>query len=198
MNVASSRCMLGSMLLSFCLMAPALATAAADWNVDQLMQSLAHAKPGRASFVEKKYIAMLDRPIESSGELSYSAPDRLEKRTAKPKPETMVVEGEVLVFERGARKHTVQLAEYPELAGFIDSIRGTLAGDRKALERAFRLKLEGGPERWTLLLLPTDAKMANTVHLIRIAGARDNVRSIEVIQTDGDRSLMTIERVNAK
>lgn len=197
MNVASSRRTLSSMLLSFCLMAPALASAA-DWNVDQLMQSLARAKPGRASFVEKKYIAMLDRPIESSGELSYNAPDRLEKRTARPKPETMVVEGGVLVFERGTRKHTVQLAEYPELAGFIDSIRGTLAGDRKALERAFRLKLEGTPERWTLLLLPTDAKMANTVHLIRIAGVRDNVRSIEVIQTDGDRSLMTIERINAK
>ena len=29
---------------------------AADWNIDQLMQSLAQAKPGRASFVEKKYI----------------------------------------------------------------------------------------------------------------------------------------------
>jgi Outer membrane lipoprotein carrier protein LolA-like len=197
MNVASSRRTLSSLLLSFCLMAPALASAA-DWNVDQLMQSLAQAKPGRASFVEKKYIAMLERPIESSGELSYSAPDRLEKRTARPKPETMVVEGGVLVFERGAQKHTVQLAEYPELAGFIDSIRGTLAGDRKALERAFRLKLEGAPERWTLLLLPTDAKMATTVHLIRIAGVRDSVRSIEVIQTDGDRSLMTIERINAK
>lgn len=196
MNVALLRHRLRFLVLSFCVMAPVLSFAA-DWNIDQLMRSLALAKPGRASFVEKNYIAMLDRPIESSGELSYSAPDRLEKRTAKPKPETMVVEGDVLVLERASRKHTVQLQEYPELGGFIDSIRGTLAGDRKALERSFRLKLEGPAEGWTLTLLPTEAKMATIVHLIRIGGMRDNVRSIEVIQTDGDRSLMTIERIRA-
>ncbi|MEO6352083.1 MAG: LolA-related protein [Burkholderiaceae bacterium] len=184
-------------MLSLCVMAP-LTSFAADWTIDQLMQSLAQAKPGRASFVEKKYLSILDRPIESSGELAYSAPDRLEKRTAKPKLETMVVEGDTLMLERGRQKHTVQLQQYPELGAFIDSIRGTLAGDRKALERAFRLKLDGPAERWTLTLWPTDAKLLTLVHLIRIAGMRDNVRSIEVIQTDGDRAVMTIERISAQ
>jgi hypothetical protein len=127
--------------------------------------------------------------------LLYAAPDRLEKRTLKPRPETMRVEGSVLYFERGQQKHTVQLQEYPELAGFIDSIRGTLAGNRKALERAFKLTLEGPAEHWTLSLLPSDAKLAINIHLIRISGQRDNVRNIEIIQTDGDRSVMTIERI---
>jgi outer membrane lipoprotein-sorting protein len=185
------------MLLSCCMMAPLL-SAAADWNIDQLMQSLAQAKPGRATFVEKKYLGILDRPIESSGELSYSPPDRLEKRTVKPKAETMVVQGGSLVLERGRQNHTVQLQEYPELGGFIDSIRGTLAGDRKALERSFQLKLEGPAERWTLTLKPTDAKMGTTIHLVRIAGIRDTVRSIEIVQTDGDRSVMTIEPIKAQ
>jgi len=171
---------------------------AADWNIDALMTSLAQVKPGRATFTEKKTISLLDRPVESSGELSYSPPDRLEKRTLKPKPEAMLVEGGVLTFQRGQQKHTVQLAEYPELTGFIDSIRGTLAGDRKTLERSFRLKLEGPAERWLLTLTPTNPKMATSVHLIRIAGLRDDVRSIEVIQTDGDRSLMNIERMSAR
>lgn len=179
------------------LLGASMSAGAADWTIAQLMQALAQAKPGRAAFVEKKYLAMLDRPIESSGELAYTAPDRLEKRTTKPKPETMVVEGNTLVLERGAQKLAVQLQQYPELAGFIDSIRGTLAGDRNTLERAFRLKLDGPAERWTLTLLPTDSKMANMVHLIRVNGVRDNVRGIEVIQTDGDRSVMTIERIGA-
>src|SRR5205085_3548797 len=135
-----------------------------------------------------KTIAMLDQPVESSGELLYAAPDRLEKRTFKPTAETMLVQGNVLTIERGSQKHTLQLQEYPELASFIDSIRGTLAGDRKALERSFKLKLEGGAERWTLMLFPTDEKMARSVHMIRITGARDRLASIEITQTDGDRS----------
>lgn len=168
---------------------------AAGWDIDQLMQSLAKNKAGHATFLEKKYIALLDRPVESSGELRYTAPDRLEKRTIKPKPENMLVDGDTLVMERGRQKHTLQLQEYPELAGFIGSIRGTLSGDRKALEASFRLKLDGAADRWTLTLYPTDAKLLTSVHLIEIAGARDDVRSINIIQTDGDRSMMTIERV---
>ncbi len=191
-----TRChrMLASLVLSVAALAPVMSFAA-DWNIDQLMQSLAKTKTGRASFVEKKTFSMLDRPVESSGELLYVAPDRLEKRTIKPRPETMRIEGDTLTIERGRQKHTLQLQEYPELAGFIDSIRGTLAGDRKALERSYRLKLEGTAERWTLTLHPTNAKMATSVHLIQIAGNRDIVGSMEIIQTDGDRSMMTIEPI---
>ncbi len=171
---------------------------AGEWDIDQLMQSLAKAKPGRASFVEKKYVAMLERPLESSGELLYIVPDHFEKQTFKPKPESMLVDGNVLVIERGKKKHTLQLPDYPELASFIDSVRGTLAGDRKALERSYKLKLEGSNERWTLILSPTNEKMAKMVQHIRIMGSRDNVLSIDVIQTDGDHSLMTVDRLESQ
>ena len=173
---------------------PALALAA-GWDVDQLMASLAKTRSGRATFVEKKYIAMLDEPVLSSGELNFAAPDHLEKRTLKPKPEAMVIDGDVLLIERGRRKMTVQLQEYPELAGFIDSVRGTLTGDRKTLEKLFKLQLEGEAEQWTLLLSPTLPKMASTIKQIRIGGSRDDVRSIEILQADGDRSVTTITRV---
>ena len=165
------------------------------WDLQQLMDSLAQNKSSRAAFVEKKYIAVLDKPVESSGELVYTAPDGLEKLTFQPKPEAMVVNGGELYVERGRQKHRLRLQAYPELAAFIDSIRGTLAGDRKALERSYRLNLEGAPERWTLQLQPLDEKMQAVVQRIAISGVRERVRGIEIIQTDGDRSVMTIENL---
>jgi outer membrane lipoprotein-sorting protein len=161
----------------------------AAWDLQQLMDTLAQSKSGRATFVETKHIAVLDKPVESSGELLFTAPDRLEKRTLKPKAESMLVNGGELMVERGRQKY--------HLAAFIDSIRGTLAGDRKALERNYRLSLEGSAEHWTLQLLPSDDKMLAVIKSIRIAGARDQVRSIEINQADGDRSLMTIEKLVA-
>ena len=158
------------------------------------MRGLAQTRSERANFVEKKFIAILDKPVESSGELFYTAPDRLEKRTLKPRAESMTVDGGTLTIERGRQKHRLQLQDYPELAAFIDSIRGTLAGDRKALERSYRLTLDGTRERWTLELQPTDEKMHSLIKNIRIAGVRDTVRSIEIFQADGDRSLMLIEK----
>lgn len=168
---------------------------AASWDIDQLMHSLAQTRSGHASFVETKSIAMLEQPIESSGELFYTAPDRMEKRTFKPKPETMVVDGDNLLIERKQQKYRLQLPDYPELAAFINSVRGTLAGDRKALERTYQLSLEGTAQNWTLQLVPVSARMKQVVTRIRIAGVNDEVRSIDIMQADGDSSQMRIEKL---
>lgn len=185
---------LGLALLLSTALAASLANAA-DWNVGQLMHSLAQNKSGKATFVEKKYIALLDKPVESSGELLYVAPDRLEKRTLKPKPESMVLEQGTLTVEQGRKKYSVTLQDYPEVAAFVESIRGTLAGDRKSLERVYKLDLDGSIERWQLTLLPSDAKMAGVVSKIRISGVRNDVQVIEIVQADGDRSVMNIDKV---
>ena len=168
---------------------------AATWDIDQLMHNLAQTRSGHASFVETKSISMLEQPIESSGELFYTAPDRMEKRTFKPKPETMVVDGDNLLIERKQQKYRLQLPDYPELAAFINSVRGTLAGDRKALERTYQLSLEGTAQNWTLQLVPVSARMKQVVTRIRIAGVNDEVRSIDIMQADGDSSQMRIEKL---
>ena len=72
---------------------------AAGWDIDQLMRGLAQTRASHARFVETKTIAMLDEPVESSGELFYSAPDRLEKRTLRPRRESMLVDGSALLIE---------------------------------------------------------------------------------------------------
>jgi outer membrane lipoprotein-sorting protein len=182
-------------LVALALILVAATSLAAEWDIDQLMRGLAQTHSDHARFVEKKYIAMLDKPVESSGELFYSAPDHLEKRTIKPKPESMTVDAGTLVIERGRQIHRLQLQDYPELAAFIDSIRGTLAGDRTALERNYRLSLDGTVEHWTLELLPVDEKMQAVVKRIRISGMRYAVRSVEITQADGDSSLMRIEKL---
>jgi outer membrane lipoprotein-sorting protein len=167
---------------------------AAPLSIGQLMAALAKNPQGAATFTEKKFIAILEQPIESSGELLFIAPARLEKRTLKPKPETMVLDGDILTLERGRRKHVLQLKDYPEVAAMIESIRATLAGDRKALERVYHLALDGGNERWTLVLTPLDPKVSAVIARIRMEGVKDVVRSVEILQADGDRSLMTIEK----
>ena len=169
-----------------------VAFAEGSWGVDELMQLLAATRSGHASFVEVKSIAMLDKPVESSGELFYTAPDRLEKRTLKPKAESMLLDKDKLTVEQRGKKHVLSLRNYPEIAAFIDSIRGTLAGDRKALERTYQLSMEGNEQDWNLTLLPIEDKMKKVVAKISIVGAGNILRTIEIKQADGDSSLMTI------
>ena len=171
------------------------ASVLAAWDITQLMQGLAQNKSGRASFVETKHIAMLDKPVESSGELLFTAPGRLEKRTFKPKPESVLIENGTLTIERGKRRNVLRLQDYPELVAFTESIRGTLAGDTAGLKRVYTLDLEGSQESWMLSLRPIEAKMQELVQRIRIGGSNAEVKSVEIEQTDKDRSMMVIEKL---
>ncbi len=170
-------------------------TRASEWNLDSLMHALAAVRSDHARFTEIKSIAMLDKPVESSGELYYVAPSHLEKRTLKPRPESLTVDKDSLIMERNGQMHRLQLQKYPEIAAFIDSIRGTLSGDRDALEKNYRASLTGTPDQWMLILLPVEPKMQKVARQIRIKGERDALSSIEILQADGDSSVMTIERL---
>jgi hypothetical protein len=78
------------------------------------------------------------------------------------------------------------------VAPFIESIRATLAGDRAALERVFRLQYSGNLAHWTLVLVPLDREIAKAVAQVSIEGAKDDLSRVEIRQADGDRSLMIL------
>lgn len=171
--------------------------AAPSWTLDRLLDGFAQTRVSRASFVEKKTVRVLDQPLVSSGELRFEAPDRLEKRTLKPRPERLVLAGDQLTLERGERRLQLDLRAYPQAAAFVESIRGTLAGDRAALERVYVLRLEGDESSWVLVLTPRDAGMASLVTRVRIAGQRAEVTVIEILQANGDSVLMSVQRLPA-
>jgi hypothetical protein len=133
--------------------------------------------------------------VESTGELVFTPPDRLEKRSVGLNAERMVVDRESLSIERGGRKQTLSLRDHPQIAVFVESIRGTLAGDRASLERTYTLALDGDAQRWRLVLKPRDPQLARIVSRIIIGGMQAQVRRVEIEQADGDRSVMVVTPV---
>lgn len=177
-----------------CVVTALVPPCAAAWDVGALMDLLRAHPPGRVRFVETKEISVLDRPLESSGELAFTPPDRLEKHVTSPGDERMVADRERLVFERGGRRQELALADYPQVAVLVESIRGTLAGDRAALERTYVLDLRGDAATWRLVLTPRDAALARLVTRVTIEGSQAQVQRVTVEQADGDRSVMRILR----
>jgi len=182
-----------------CLFLIALAVpASAAFDVGQLMTELATQKGGKAKFVEKKFVSLLDKPVISTGEMTYTAPDKLERRTLTPKVETVLLDKDVLSIEREKQKLSINLANRPEALAFVDSIRGTLSGNRAALEKNYALHLSGDLDKWVLTLLPSDQKIAAIVQRITVSGQKNQVRTIEYLQADGDRTFLSIDPVEDK
>jgi hypothetical protein len=160
--------------------------------LDQLLARMRQRQHGHVTFTERHISSILDRPLESSGELFYDAPDRLEKRTLQPQTERLVLEHGVLTIERRHREYRVALADYPEVAPYVDSIRATLGGDRPSLERAFHIEFSSSGGDWNLELSPLDARVAARVRRLRIQGVADDVHSVSVEFANGDQSIMTL------
>jgi hypothetical protein len=169
-----------------------MSASAATGDLDEVMRLLSMRQHGRVEFIEQHFLAVLKRPIESSGEMRYDAPDHLEKRTLLPHPETLVLAGGELTMERDGHTRVLDLHRYPQIQPFVESIRATLAGDRAGLEKLFRIEFAGSVGQWTLGLFPLDRQMAKSVAEVQIDGMRDQLLRVEVRQADGDRSLMTL------
>ena len=145
-----------------------------------------------AHFVERRYLHLLKEPLVDSGTLSYRAPDQLSKITLEPQTERLIVDGDLLTIDREGKSRTLRLEDYPEIWAIIEGVRGTLAGDRAALEKYYTLKLEGTPASWTLSLVPQDSKIKQLVRTILIFGEGHSIRHILTLEQEGDRTDMTI------
>jgi len=176
-------------LLAALLSAPALAA----WDMPALMAALAAHPAGKTRFTETKTLSVLDAPVVSSGELVHAPPDRLEKNTLSPKPESLVVERDTLTLERDGRRREMRLRQYPEILAIIEAVRGMLTGNRELLEQYYEPALTGEPRDWRLVLKPRDERTQRWVRQIAITGKNGDILVIETEQADGDRSVMRIE-----
>jgi hypothetical protein len=165
-------------------------------TLSQLMHELSQVRSARGKFVERKYLAMLNAPLESSGTLVYVAPGRLEKHMLSPRQESLILEGETLVIENKGKgqRRSFALQEHPVVWAFVESIRSTLTGDLATLERFYEVSLAGDAGAWRLRLKPREPRMRQAAAEIILGGSGTWVNLIEIVEAGGDRSVTVITR----
>lgn len=180
-------------LCLMCVLIPAAPAAAARvTSLQQLMDALGAVKQGRASFVERKYLAELTRPLVLRGTLFYQAPATLEQHITSPRDESYAIRGKVIYLKRGGVSRQFALSAYPELWAYIESLRSTLNGDIATLRHFYRVDFSVGTGGWTLHLVPRQAAMAKKVAAITIHGRGTTLATVRIEQANGDHSVMQI------
>ncbi|HEX4779945.1 MAG TPA: LolA-related protein [Usitatibacter sp.] len=174
------------------LLAAGAAWAAPAFDLARLMQLLSESPSSEVPYVEKKYSALLSEPVVSSGTLVYRRPDVVEKNVAVPREESYRIAGREITVTRKDTRRRIPLSSEPLLAAFAASLRGVLSGDARQLEEYFRLALEGTESDWKLEMTPIDEEVARYVKRIVVAGRGGRVLRIEVFESSGDRSVLTV------
>jgi hypothetical protein len=107
----------------------------------------------------------------------------------------MAVEGDTLTIEPGGAEggaRTLSLADHPEIRAIVEGVRATLAGDLAALRRHYDVAYEDGAANWLLTLVPSDESLRRHLKSMRISGQGTAVRTVETVEANGDRSVMTV------
>ena len=161
--------------------------------LEDVMRQLAAVPAVEATFQEQKTLALLREPLLSSGRLYYRAPNYLRKQTLQPQPEEYEVDDHWLMIETPSDgRRQFDLNGYPQLRPFVEAIRATLAGDQATLEQYYRLEFQGTTATWSLQLSPREPEFARFLSAIIIRGRAAWIDSMEMLEANGDRSLLTV------
>jgi outer membrane lipoprotein-sorting protein len=187
--ISGARSLLAAGLLGF-----VASSAGQTWDLARLLEEMAQVPSSRSRFVETRHLAMLTRPVELKGSLSYERPHRLAKHVEAPFDETLTVDGEALslVNRTSGEQRFLSLREQPALRALVESVRATLAGDRTQLERHYRVQFSGARDAWQMRLVPRDAQLRGYIASITLSGAGARLQRIESLESGGDSSVMTI------
>ena len=167
--------------------APVLALEATE-----VLAALARVERSDATFEETRYIGALTAPLVRRGTLRYARPAELEMVVETPVRERIRIAGPTLTIEGRNGVREIRLADMPAIAGWVESVRATLAGDASALSRHFTVRASGDPARWQLDLTPLSTELAAVVTRVSIEGTGAQIGRIEVAEASGDRSVMIV------
>jgi hypothetical protein len=167
-------------------------------TLELLMKEMA-ATPGvLAEFVERKELSLLAAPLETRGRIAFVPPDRLSRVTTEPDPSALLLDGSRLRYRDGAGGDDVDLSVSPVAREFVDNFVVLFNGDLASLERRYRVSFRAEPAEgsWVIGLVPRDAPLSKLIETITLRGDGRSLREMTVMETDGDRTVTTLVRVD--
>jgi hypothetical protein len=163
--------------------------APAPLTLPELMQRMAGTRGVEAAFLEVREVALLASPLESRGRLYFLPPDRLARFTTAPGFTALLVDGERVRFRDSEGESDIDLSSNPAARVFVDSFVPLWSGDLERLERLYETDFHAEGSDFRLELLPRRAPLRHVIETITLRGDDGGLRSIEVLDKDGDRTV---------
>jgi hypothetical protein len=163
-------------------------------TLPQVLAARAKVQEGFATFTQERRIHYVRDSLSSAGRLRYVAPDHLEMIVEKPQQESFIYEEGVLSFDTADGKSAGQVSVDSDLllSAMFSGLVGTLSGNEDELRRVFFVEFAADGCRWRMKLTPKSKRVAEKVQAIDLRGRDQHLDEVEILQANGDRSVMMI------
>jgi outer membrane lipoprotein carrier protein LolA len=176
-------------------LASCTATAAAAMTASELQRLLQAAPLKPVAFTETRESPWLAQPVETRGTL-VAKPGSLEKRINSPREEVWrLLEDRVEYVAAGETvRKQILFSQSKAVAVLSDTLRRIVMGDLATLERDFHMDVTGDARSWTVRLSAANADIARVIEHAEIEGAGGELRTIVIVDRQGERTTTRIER----
>lgn len=164
-------------------------------SLEGLMEGMASTSGVVARFHETKELALLSEPLEVRGTLYFVPPDRLARVTIEPSATRLVIDGDRFAYRDEAGGEAADLSANPLAREFVRSFIVLFNGDLEALRERYVPDFAVEGERWVLRLRPRQRPLADFLEGIALRGTGRTLERIEMVETDGDRTVTTFDEV---
>ena len=168
----------------------AVSTLANAFDLQQLSEQLAKPDVIHGQFIQEKHLRALPQPLISKGSFVLAKNHGLLWLLKTP------LQQDYRITAKGiARRDGNGWQLLPNKSAGAEQNRlflAVLQGDSSGLQRDFELSLQGSAEHWQLQLTPRSLLLKQVFNQINITGG-ELVHSIELLETQGDRTLMRMQ-----
>jgi outer membrane lipoprotein-sorting protein len=139
------------------------------------------------TFTEEKHVALLARPLTSSGTIVFDRDKGIVRAVLKPKPQKVVLTKTSLKIVKGKTVEEIPLDKSKDLKAFALIFPTLLRGERFALEKSFDIGLYGSEaDWWALTFAPRSAALKKFVKTVTVFGKKTDVVALRIVEASGD------------
>ena len=149
----------------------------------------AHLKLDRlgCKFSEEKHVALLARPLRSTGTIYFDRKRGIARTTLTPKLQQVLLTPTMLRIRKGDRTEEIPLDKSKDLKAFALIFPTLLRGERAELERTFEIGLHGkDTDWWALTFTPKTESLRKLVRSVVVFGRKGDLVSLQVAEASGD------------
>lgn len=168
-----------------------------EWSTATLMELLGGVQAADLTFTEQRTSTFLFDEIKLTGKMTYRAPDQIEKFVETPFVENIRINGDQISIEKVSNRgksttRTYSLAASEALRTTVESIRATLSGNLDSLKHNYDVEMTGDISDWSVELTPKSTEVRGLIERIAVSGSDSKIRVIEIHDSDGDQSRLTL------
>ncbi len=153
----------------------------------KLTTKLTSVRTLKAKFSQSKKIAVLKRPLISSGELIFDRQAGVSWTLLKPYQSTIIIDNDKLTsIDDAGKKIVIKAADQPMLYGFTKIFMAIFSGNTDELKNHFEIYYKMENDQWQIGLIPTSSELKKVLNKILMTGKDNKVNAITLWETNSD------------